>query len=321
MNYYLTSKTLKEQILEKVSEEDIFSFYLNCNISKSLKSPLRDDKNPSASFFRYKNDSLMFKDFGGFVGDCFSLVGKLYNLNYYQAIEKVYYDLINKKDMGIPKLNFVVKEHQYSKIQVEYKDFTDKALDYWNEYSIDINRLNKFNVYLCNKVYVNDELLYTYNENNLTFGYYFGNGYWKIYSPMKKERRFMSNTNNKIYQGLSLLPQNGDNLIITKSYKDVICFDLFDIPAISPQSESCKLDDRLMVNLKSRFNNIYINYDYDYTGISSMNRERKKYNLIPLYFKNKLPTKDFADYLKAFKAKTNIFLNENSKNLGSKLRW
>ena len=104
-------------------------------------------------------------------------------------------------------------------------------------------------------------------------------------------------------QGLSQLPDSGDTLVITKSLKDVMCLDIWGIPAIAPASESCVIPADIADNLNDRFARIYILYDFDRTGISFANKHRKLYGFMPLFFTNgKFDTfdykaKDLSDFI------------------------
>ena len=74
-----------------------------------------------------------------------------------------------------------------------------------------------------------------------------------------------------------------DYLVITKSLKDVMVLYEYGIPAIAPNSETIFVTEAQYQKLKNRFKRIYLFYDSDYAGITSMNQIRKKYSdLIPI---------------------------------------
>ena len=70
---------------------------------------------------------------------------------------------------------------------------------------------------------------------------------------------------------------------------------LFNINAISPQSESIFLNENQFDLLKLRFKKIIINYDNDVQGLKSMDKFSNQFNIdkliIPEY-------KDISDYIK-----------------------
>ena len=71
----------------------------------------------------------------------------------------------------------------------------------------------------------------------------------KIYQPYSNFK-WLSNTSASDLQGLSQLPDRGDTLVITKSLKDVMCLDIWDIPAIAPSvrklCHSCRYCQRFI---------------------------------------------------------------------------
>ena len=70
----------------------------------------------------------------------------------------------------------------------------------------------------------------------------------------KGKNRFISNVNNTIVQGWSLLPKNGsDILFVTKSYKDILTFNMIGYWAIAPNSEHSYIPERVMNKLKQKF--------------------------------------------------------------------
>ena len=72
----------------------------------------------------------------------------------------------------------------------------------------------------------------------------------KIYQPYSKFK-WLSNTSVSDLQGLSQLPKSGDTLVITKSLKDVMCLDIWGIPAVAPSSESCVIPSDIVKQLYS----------------------------------------------------------------------
>ena len=88
MNLSFEPKLTKELILSKFSEEQLMEYYLNIPVKKGLvRSPLREDKRPTCSFFRNNKGTLMFKDFAtGQCLDIFSIVQQIFRCNYFEAL-------------------------------------------------------------------------------------------------------------------------------------------------------------------------------------------------------------------------------------------
>ncbi len=98
-----------EQIRKQKSEYEIFTFYLSpytkgrvLKNGEKFLSPLRVEKNPSFNIYEY-NGRWYFKDYGGEQGDVIKLVMILFNLNFPQALLKIYHDLNLIDSKNAPK--------------------------------------------------------------------------------------------------------------------------------------------------------------------------------------------------------------------------
>ena len=77
--------------------------------------------------------------------------------------------------------------------------------------------------------------------------------------------RFYQSCN--ILQGIHQLKGRQDEpLIIIKSYKDVMAFDIFNIAAVAPMSESILISDEVFKDLYNRFSDIHVVFDNDEAG-------------------------------------------------------
>ncbi len=307
-------------ILSLITDYDIFSYYIKnkLEIGKTINSPLRKDNNPSFQIYScsYGFHRLMFMDFATREsGSCFALVMRLFNCNFHNALLIVDRDfnlgissygtkpIIGRIGSTIKSLTTIVQDK--TKIEVCIRDWnstTDK--DYWTQYSVSCATLIKFNVYPLAYYRINDGLS---KCTSITYGYYFGNGLWKIYSPLSDKRyKWLSNTNAETLQGWSQLPLIGTTLVITKSLKDVMLLHELGISSIAPQSESIVISEDRITELKNRFSRIYLLFDYDYAGITTSNKYKKRYKLKTLYLTNgrfstiDYGAKDITDYVKLY---------------------
>ena len=83
----LEPKLTKEYLLSKNSEETYMRTYLGVSVTKKLiVSPLRNDKKPTASFYRNKNNELIFHDFG--TGFHANFIGVVMELHHYDEVPK-----------------------------------------------------------------------------------------------------------------------------------------------------------------------------------------------------------------------------------------
>jgi hypothetical protein len=299
------SKLTKENVLEKVTEYDIYQFYLKgkFDLGKVMPSPFRKDTNPSFGIFKSsKTSSLLYKDHGtGQTGDCFKLVGELFGLTLPQTLKKIYHDLVDGK-LTITTKGIDIKENYKNTntiISVKKKNFTKTDDDFWSKYKV-ITRdtLKHFNIYPIQFYWVNGKRsLHEYSSDNPMYAYPIYNKF-KIYSPYSDRKyKFISNCNNFDIQGLEYLEYNSHNLIITKSYKDLmVLYGLnLDYDVIAVNSESVNIPKSIQKHLNARYTNIYLLYDNDQAGHLGMEKLAVKTGYKPLYLTTK--EKDISDYI------------------------
>lgn len=322
----LQPKITKDFILSKVNQESIMQYYTKHDVSskKLVTSCLRNDKHVTVGFYKSKSGILYMHDFATNEHiDCWNLVMRLYNVNYYDALKIIAQDFnlvaTDFAKTSSPKIVESLKETKSSRIQVQIKDFTNKELEWWKQFGISQKTLKKYHVYSIQHIFLNGELKFTSSELCPIYGYYFGKDknckeLWKIYFPTNKEHgiRFLNNLPNKKLQGYKQLKDSDDILIITKSQKDCMCFYEFNINAVSPSSESTFCSEKQIEEFKNRFKHIIVMYDQDKAGKHNMYKIRLKYPeldyfVIPSYLK----AKDFSDLVKLYgKEKVKELLNE-----------
>ena len=154
-------KITKELILQRFPQEQIMEYYLGIPVKKGLfKNPLRQDRKPTASFFKTKEGIVMFHDFSGvFSGDCFKVVMEKFQCNFPQALHIIANDFgiihDTNKTVNKPKLEYTGSKLDDSKdsvIQVEIRPFQKYELDWWAKYGIHEDTLKKFNVFSCKNI-------------------------------------------------------------------------------------------------------------------------------------------------------------------------
>ncbi len=320
--YTIHPNLTKEYILTKITQEDIFEKYLNICVQTDtlFTSPLRKDNKPTCGFKYNPNGKLRLKDFSGhFWGDCFDVLGKKLNVD---ANTKVGFNIVldniaqvfnlHKYSEGNYTNSTIILDENYFKkvksksiINIKIRAWNKYDVEYWKKYNINIKTLEFFNVYPCQTVWLNNEVNYTYRANDLAYAYHFGGKDFKIYFPLRKEIRFLSNTS--ILQGINKLTC-GKAVVITKSYKDVIAFKGYGIEAVAPSSEAHLISKEDYNFLKQRYNFIFSLMDYDDTGIKMSRQLEKVYNIRPLYFTDKIwnrkkgisGAKDLTDFTAKF---------------------
>ena len=310
-NFTFEPKITKEFLLSKNNEETYMAYYLGAPVNKGLfVSPLRDDKHKTCSYFRGKSGTLYFKDFA--TGQCLDFVNVVmtkYSCNYHEAIRIIAKDFGYTTSAPIKtsaiKIQPKFEGSKQTFIRVEVKDFTEAELKWWNSFGITKEILNKFKVYSCKTVFLNNYIYAQSAQHSPIYGYYFGKKetieQWRIYMPKRKEFRFIGNVSTKTIQGYKQLPEKGKLLVITKSMKDSMLLSSLGIPAVAPNSETQFVSEKLLEELKERFKNIVLLYDSDLTGVRFMNIIRTQYrDLIVCMIPRKYEAKDISDFYQKY---------------------
>lgn len=301
----------KEFLLSKNSEETYMSYYLGMPLSnKTFCSPLRKDHKPSCSLWKSKLGTLYFKDFA--TGQTLSFVNLVmvkYNCTYSEALIKIAEDFgLTPEQTNLQPIIQQIptfKTKSQSKIQIEQKEFTKQELTWWKQFGITKEILDKFSIFSCKNVFLNNKIFITSTEKCPVYGYFYGikNGIeqWKIYIPLRTKFRWINNADKETTQGYAQLPKTGKYLIITKSLKDVALLYTFGMPAVAPSSETSFIKKELLEELKNRFQTIIVFFDNDRTGKAYMAKLRHKYPEFKyLIIPRQLKAKDISDFYKLY---------------------
>jgi 5S rRNA maturation endonuclease (ribonuclease M5) len=292
-------------ILSKISEYDIYRYYIGYDfrLGKTIHSPFRRDSTPSFSVIPTVSGRLKHKDFGdlGYSGDCVEFVMQLFGITFKEAIDKIiedfglYQDEINFKFKQPKKEDFKIHKKL---IQVVSKKFTQEELHYWAQFGITLDELKDNRIYSVSKLYI-DKVYISNRDNFMRFAYIFDDEHVKIYTPhATKENKFITNAPIDLMSGLDKLGK-GSTVVVTKSKKDEIVLRKFVTNVCSVQAENIKAinDDNIKL-LKSKYDNIIINFDSDEPGVKACTYYNKydfDYINVPKKYK---PIKDFSDLAK-----------------------
>jgi DNA primase len=307
---YLT----KENILNKITEEDIFRRYVpfTFDINRLYNSPLRNDDNTPSFGIYDKFGTLKYKDFGGSQGSCFDFVMNYFNLSFGNCLSKINQDfnlnLIagygNSINSNTSKIISRRQEVSKSKklLQVILRRFQKEDYEYWQNFGITKEILKFYNIRAIKEVYLDKRLHWTNTRTNPIYGYYFPKtNNIKCYKPLEKDKKnkWLGNVISDDIQGYEQLPETGDLLVITKSMKDVMCLYSIGINAIAPQGEDHHIPEELIEELRLRFKRIVIFYDNDSPGVNASIKVTTMYNLPYANIPKGLP-KDPAEYYEQF---------------------
>jgi len=292
----------KEELLGMVDEVEIYTHFLGFKplFNQTYISPLRNDKSPSFNLFWGKNGHLLFKDFGtGKSGDCVEFAKELTHRTTREIVAEILQLITNKCITQYSKKKLRKVPSTSTSIEIKSIPYNEEALNYWNGYGIDINTLNKYEVFQVNKVWINNEIKLVYKKGTPIFAYKLYDRF-KIYTPSNRQYRFITNSNAYYIQGWKQLNRDKSTLIITKALKDVMLLDKLGYAAIAPNSESYSIPDNIIKEITSTFKNIIILYDRDKTGMLNTRKLYKTYGFNFKFIPSIYGTKDITDFSKLY---------------------
>lgn len=329
----------KENILRHLDTYQLFKAYCPGfkQIGLMFSSEFRSDPKPSCHIIVWKGD-LLYKDFGEGSYRVFDYIARKFNTDFDGALRKVNEDfnlglggniVSSGPSLVIPEKSTVDLYHREKKptiIEIQPRPWTKLDAKYWSKYGIPSKLLEYHNIKSISNYTISSEqkekASYVLNPFMIGYSidYYWNDGVFrrKLYFPHVKNGKFISNVDNTIVQGWTLLPKYGKILFITKSYKDILIFNLLGYWAIAPNSELSYIPDEVMNKLKSRFENIYAWFDNDASGIEGATRFSVKFELKMTHNPIGEP-KDPSDYvekygLKNFDSLVSNFLENDNKN-------
>jgi len=322
-----------DTLLQNVEPYQIFSYYLGKDIrlSKAMQSPLRKDSNPSFALHISKTGYLYYNDWStGDWGGPVQFVKKLFNLpDLYSAASKINYDMGLglyddrmrgdspekyhgfKTQFSQSEIELIAKESSID-IKIKQREWSEEDLEYWAQFGITKEILVYYNVFPCEKVYVNKTIIYVENKRVFKPAYayvYFKDGEYsyKIYQPLTPESKWISNVDLSVLQGWDQMPKTGKTLIITKSQKDVMTLFSLGISAVASQGELIGVKPHIYQDLKERFKFIYFLNDFDKAGVIGTKKQKKlvpeiKYFFLQTFDTKKNGFKDVSDHRKGHTA-------------------
>lgn len=325
----------KSYLLERISQEEIAYFYLKIPVNEktlvgnSFTSPFRNDNNPTCNYYYTDFGKLKLVDYAiGFNGDIFDIVSNKTKLSIKSAqgfvllLHKIASDFrihkyTNKEEREKLNINIsaYTKEKSLKVIKIIPRKFNRFDDIYWNkQYGITEAYIKAAKIIPVDELWMSDydgELhrRYRYNAKNPAYAYYGGNengiNIWKVYFPLSTDKRKKFLSNKSFIQGLHLL-KPAEFCILTKSYKDVLCYKSFGIQSVALASETLLPTKIQILNITDLFNITVSNMDYDKAGILISNRLKKEHNIPPLMFTKgrynqpNYGVKDFSDFVAYF---------------------
>ena len=286
-------KLTPESILEKISEYDVFRYYMpdqSWKINQVTLSPFRHENNPSFVIGN-KRGFLTFIDFAdtNLRGNCFDFVKILFNLlTFDDVLKKIDKDFSLGIIKGVNSTEYkkITSQYKqpddlgkrYSLIQVVTRKFTQEELSYWNDYHQDVQDLRDNNIYSIKKLYLNKSLFHL-KDDELKFGYYY-DGHWKIYRPHadKKNKWMPNNVPITAMDGLDNI-KNCKLAFINKSKKDYMVMKKLIANTCAVQNEGigCFSNENVEF-LKANSDCQILSFDSDVTGVQNSQQITKLFD-------------------------------------------
>jgi len=296
----------KDQILAHVSEEEIYELVFGFKPVEFeyVTSPFREDNNPGCWFETdFSTGKLRFKDFSEtrvIKGiklcnmDCFNVIQVYYNLpNFFKTLEFVKNKLIKGKNINFkPKFEnsaeIIKKERKETFINIFTIPYVGRDGRYWEPYGISKENLLEDKVFSVSKIQIdktNKTSIFRPNTNCYAFTN-FKNNHKKLYLPYKKgKKRFITNCNENDVGEINSLPDFGEHLIISKSYKDCrVLRNEKDVISVWFQNEGMFPEYEIIIDLCRRFKKITVLFDNDKAGIEAGHKVTRQINTL---YKNK----------------------------------
>lgn len=300
----------KQQILNKITPYDIYRYYFgDFVVNKKYLNHLRGDKKQPSFSIVNRYEELVHVDFGDdyWRGNCFSLVQQIYRCSYQQALE------IIARDFGIGpdfvaeavitwKAPKIIEEKKPTIIQCITQKFTKLQLDYWNQYELDLEDLNRnyggVTIHSIRSLYLNKEKMAT---EDIMFGYLFNGEYWKIYRPYNTKQKWMTNCPIDVCYGLSNI-SNCNVALGLKSVKDLaVSYKFLTTCSFGVQNESSvAISDENIDYITENSKERYLIFDADKKGVESSTLYNSKgfgYWNVPKRYYTTYGIKDPSDFV------------------------
>lgn len=299
-----------EDILNKVSESDILSFYLGVNnVPCVINSPLRIDKKPSFGLYSLDGKKIYYTDLSTKErGGLFDLLMKLWNLEYADMLIKIYRDIPKFTFRDISTNKCVIRTtsiHQsFTELECKIRDWKDYDLEYWKSFGISKQWLEYAEVYpISHKIIIKDNERYVFGADKYAYAYVErkeGKITLKIYQPFNTKGYKWSNKHDASVISLwTKVPEYGEQIIICSSLKDALClWSNTGIPCIAVQGEGYSISETAISELKRRYKKIYILFDNDEVGLFDGKKLAERTGFINLTLPDFEGGKDVSDLYK-----------------------
>lgn len=287
----------KEDILEHVSELDIFRKYIDHDfkLGKAFTSEIREEKHPSANvFYGGRSGKYLYNDFAYKALDAFNFVMVRYGVSFRDALDIIARDFHLKDVKGykrkpvkkipkLPKPTFFKRTEFVHEPTIWDIDNTK----FWWKTGISLSTLKVYNTIPVTYFYQKEHPNIVTHATKQKPVYLFQEGEGqKFYAPFHGKRfKFRNNMDpEKEVFGYSALSDYEPAIGIVGGNRDVlVMYEHLGIKCVSLNSESAFLMQWLYKDLKRRTPYLFMMYDNDRTGVLGMQKNADLYD-IPLVY-------------------------------------
>lgn len=292
----------EDEVLELVDEYTLYCHYLEFEpeLRWNYSSPLRsDDQSPSFAVFpSVKADREYFwKDSGakGDSGDIFKLVQLLYGFSSrWEALVRVKSDF--KLGEILPDTPKIVRNTVIIKdpadIRIKSRTIYPDEYAWWNCFNISPEILTQYRVSGLYWFKLKPSQYTPVFPPKFSFVYRVYDRYQLYFPFQQKGAKFRSDLLESYVMGLEQLTFTSDTLIITKSYKDVMCLRSFGYEAVSPRSENVPMPQGFFDWVNARYTKKLVLFDND------MKHRGEWYPYKKIYVPEQSGSKDPTDFVR-----------------------
>ena len=280
-----------------LSDREIIKRYIGIDkFPCKLSSPLREDDDcPSFSMIE-RGGLVIWKDFGtGESGSAVSLMSKLWNVSYTEALLKIKLDTENR----IPRISLMRRYNgkvhitSSSSIKVRVREWKDWDVEFWESFGIPQKFATWCNVYpVSHAFFTNEKHTVTVPMDKYAYAYFEwkdGKESIKLYQPYSVTMKWLSKHDASVWDLWKHAfayadKKSNDTLIITSSRKDAMClwYNL-GVPCMSLQGEGYIPKPQVMQQVLDKFKQVYLWYDNDFKHKEDNPGQDNARKLIDLY--------------------------------------
>jgi len=300
-----------EDILSRVTESDILSYYLGIHeIPTFINSPLREDKRPSFGLYSSDGKRIYYTDLStGDRGGLFDLLSKMWGIKYIEVLKRINSDIPNMIHSGNILSSYVhcnikpISCNSNKDLKVKVRQWKQWDIEYWMSFGITLEWLEYAEVYPVSQIFIiKDWITKCYPADKLAYAYVEhkeGRITLKVYQPMRESNngKWINKHDRSVISLWTKVPEYGEMICICSSMKDALClWANTGIPSIAVQGEGYNMSETAINELRRRFKKIYVLFDNDTAGIvdgQKFSSNTGFINVVLPYFNE---GKDISDY-------------------------